>query len=85
MKVSLSRALPLIGAASAARNSRRFHKFHRIGIAVPGSSKAGPALSWPRRILIADPAYNVMVHLSIEIDREDDGRWIAEALDSPAS
>jgi predicted RNase H-like HicB family nuclease len=23
------------------------------------------------------------VHLSIEIDREDDGRWIAEALELP--
>ena len=29
------------------------------------------------------PAYNVEVHLSIEIDREDDGRWIAEALELP--
>jgi len=24
-----------------------------------------------------------MVHLSIDIDREDDGRWIAEALELP--
>jgi hypothetical protein len=30
------------------------------------------------------PAYNVEVHLSIDIDREDDGRWIAEALELPA-
>ena len=29
------------------------------------------------------PPYNVIVHLSIEIDREDDGRWIAEALELP--
>ncbi len=28
-------------------------------------------------------AYDVEVHLSIEIDREDDGRWIAEALELP--
>ena len=31
----------------------------------------------------APPAYNVGVHLSIETDREDDGRWIAEALELP--
>jgi predicted RNase H-like HicB family nuclease len=24
-----------------------------------------------------------VVHLSIDIDREDDGRWIAEALELP--
>jgi predicted RNase H-like HicB family nuclease len=24
-----------------------------------------------------------VVHLSIEVDREDDGRWIAEALELP--
>lgn len=30
-----------------------------------------------------DLAYNEDVHLSIEIDREDDGRWIAEALELP--
>ena len=29
------------------------------------------------------PAYNREVHLSIEVDREDDGRWIAEALELP--
>jgi len=29
------------------------------------------------------PAYNGVVHLSIDIDREDDGRWIAEALELP--
>jgi predicted RNase H-like HicB family nuclease len=34
-------------------------------------------------ISVVDPAYNVGVHLSIEIDREDDGRWIAEALELP--
>jgi predicted RNase H-like HicB family nuclease len=28
-------------------------------------------------------AYNEGVQLSIEIDREDDGRWIAEALELP--
>jgi len=28
-------------------------------------------------------AYNGRVQLSIEIDREDDGRWIAEALELP--
>jgi predicted RNase H-like HicB family nuclease len=28
-------------------------------------------------------AYNEGVHLSIELDREDDGRWIAEALELP--
>lgn len=28
-------------------------------------------------------AYNQGVHLSIEIDQEDDGRWIAEALELP--
>ena len=28
-------------------------------------------------------AYNEKVHLSIELDREDDGRWIAEALELP--
>jgi predicted RNase H-like HicB family nuclease len=28
-------------------------------------------------------AYNEWVHLSIEIDREDDRRWIAEALELP--
>jgi predicted RNase H-like HicB family nuclease len=28
-------------------------------------------------------AYNGSVQLSIEIDREDDGRWIAEALELP--
>ena len=28
-------------------------------------------------------AYSGGVHLSIEIDREDDGRWIAEALELP--
>jgi predicted RNase H-like HicB family nuclease len=28
-------------------------------------------------------AYNGDVHLSIELDREDDGRWIAEALEIP--
>ena len=28
-------------------------------------------------------AYNEGVHLSIEIDREDDGRWIAGALGLP--
>lgn len=39
------------------------------------------ASSW--RTSIAPPAYNVRVHLSIEIDREDDGRWIAEALELP--
>jgi predicted RNase H-like HicB family nuclease len=27
--------------------------------------------------------YNGDVHLSIEIDREDDGRWIAEVLELP--
>ena len=27
--------------------------------------------------------YNDGVHLSIELDREDDGRWIAEALELP--
>lgn len=31
----------------------------------------------------AAPAYNKDVHLSIEIDREGDGRWIAEALELP--
>src|SRR6266852_3717039 len=31
----------------------------------------------------AGPAYNGVVHLSIDIDREDDGRWIAEALELP--
>ena len=35
------------------------------------------------RISIPAPAYNGGVHLSIEIDREDDGRWIAEALELP--
>ena len=28
-------------------------------------------------------AYNDGVNLSIEVDREDDGRWIAEALELP--
>jgi predicted RNase H-like HicB family nuclease len=28
-------------------------------------------------------AYTEGVHLSIELDREDDGRWIAEALELP--
>jgi predicted RNase H-like HicB family nuclease len=28
-------------------------------------------------------SYNIRVHLSIEIDREDDGRWIGEALELP--
>ena len=46
----------------------------------------------PTRILAAattdEPAtlrllYNDDVHLSIELDREDDGRWIAEALELP--
>lgn len=27
------------------------------------------------------PAYKEEVHLSIELDKEDDGRWIAEALE----
>lgn len=31
----------------------------------------------------AEWAYNSIVNLSIEIDREDDGRWIAEALELP--
>ena len=35
------------------------------------------------RISVVIPAYNGEVHLSIEIDREDDGRWIAEALELP--
>jgi len=35
------------------------------------------------RISLAGRAYNQGVHLSIEIDREDDGRWIAEALELP--
>lgn len=30
-----------------------------------------------------DLTYDEDVHLSIEIDREDDGRWIAEALELP--
>jgi len=33
--------------------------------------------------LWARPTYNIVVRLSIEIDREDDGRWIAEALELP--
>ena len=32
---------------------------------------------------MAGRAYNGVVHLSIDIDREDDGRWIAEALELP--
>lgn len=28
-------------------------------------------------------AYNQGMHLSIELDREDDGRWIADALELP--
>jgi len=36
-------------------------------------------MSWAGRLA----AYNVRVHLSIEIDREDDGCWIAEALELP--
>jgi predicted RNase H-like HicB family nuclease len=37
-----------------------------------------------RRINRSTPlAYNKQVHLSIELDREDDGRWIAEALELP--
>ena len=36
-----------------------------------------------RHRLVSSPAYNGVVHLSIEIDREDDGRWIAEALELP--
>jgi predicted RNase H-like HicB family nuclease len=32
---------------------------------------------------IAGWAYNEVVHLSIDIDREEDGRWIAEALELP--
>ena len=35
------------------------------------------------RISIAGRAYNGVVHLSIDIDREEDGRWIAEALELP--
>ena len=31
----------------------------------------------------SDVAYNGRVNLSIELDREDDGRWIAEALELP--
>jgi len=31
----------------------------------------------------ARSAYNEKVHLSIETEREDDGRWIAEALELP--
>jgi predicted RNase H-like HicB family nuclease len=30
-----------------------------------------------------DEAYNELMELSIEIDREDDGRWIAEVLEIP--
>ena len=36
-----------------------------------------------RRCNGAERAYNSIVNLSIEIDREDDGRWIAEALELP--
>jgi predicted RNase H-like HicB family nuclease len=36
-----------------------------------------------RRCNGAEWAYNSIVNLSIEIDREDDGRWIAEALELP--
>lgn len=40
--------------------------------AEPGDSRVGTGL-----------AHNEGVHLSIELDREDDGRWIAEALELP--
>lgn len=36
-----------------------------------------------RRCNGVERAYNSIVNLSIEIDREDDGRWIAEALELP--
>ena len=39
-----------------------------------GSSWATSTAGW---------AYNEVVHLSIDIDREEDGRWIAEALELP--
>jgi predicted RNase H-like HicB family nuclease len=31
------------------------------------------------------PEYDGEVNLTIEIDREDDGRWIAEALELPGA
>jgi predicted RNase H-like HicB family nuclease len=34
--------------------------------------------------LVRDPSgYNADVNLSVELDREDDGRWIAEARELP--
>jgi predicted RNase H-like HicB family nuclease len=42
-------------------------------------------LAWisTTRFALGEPRYTWGMHLSIELDREDDGRWIAEALELP--
>ncbi len=57
----------------------------RVVDGVPAARPAAPirAASRPQSMNESGLAYNEGVHLSIELDREDDGRWIAEALELP--
>ena len=77
----IQRAAPA-DATTLATRQRFLEMFARAYF--PG--RTGQLLIVPREgdfITRADVAYNEGVHLSIEIDREDDGRWIAEALELP--
>jgi predicted RNase H-like HicB family nuclease len=64
------------------------HSRIRFRVTVPEIPKVAPPRPEPTNgeftaAFDSGSAYNVGVHLSIEIDREDDGRWIAEALELP--
>ena len=52
-------------------------------ISVAGSGSLGAAVREVNRIWPDRSGYAGSVDLSIELDREEDGRWIAEALELP--